>query len=230
MSPRGSAATRLIVYGTDTGVGKTVVTAALAAAAGVAGHAVRVLKPAQTGAASDDDAATVDALAGVGVARTGWRLQAPLAPAVAARLEGRALEPRQLMAWVRRESLRSGLTLVETAGGVAVELVEGFDMAALGARLRYPGLVVCRPGLGTLNHTVLSVEHLRAAQAPIAGLVVSGMPAEPGPAESTNLAELSRLTRLPLIAVLPRLRLRPGRAFTAAAVAAFGPLVGGTMS
>jgi hypothetical protein len=56
------------------------------------------------------------------------------------------------------------------------------------------------------------------------------MPDRPGEAESTNLAELSRLTGLPLVAVLPRLRVRPGTAFREAAVAAFGPLVGGTMS
>jgi dethiobiotin synthetase len=193
-----------MVYGTGTAVGKTVVTAALAAVALEQGVVTRVLKPVQTGAGDDDDAATVDALVGAAISRTGWRLSQPLAPAVAARLEGRRLQPDRIVAWVRRH-VGAGPTLVETAGGSAVEIVEGYDMAALGADLGYPGIVVCRPGLGTLNHTLLTVEHLRRRRAGMWGLVVNGMPRAPGVAELTNLEELPRLTGLPVLAVLPHM-------------------------
>lgn len=216
----------IVVYGTDTGVGKTVVTAALASLALTAGGTIRVLKPVQTGAGADDDGATVDSLVGKRVSRTGWRLKHPLAPAVAARLQRRRLDPDRILAWIARTGARARLVLVETAGGVAVELVPGYDMARLGAALGFSGVVVCRPGLGTLNHTVLTVEHLRRARARVDGLVVSGMPLRPGIAETTNLEELPRLTGLPVLGVLPRLPLDSdnGRErFGVRARAALGP-------
>jgi dethiobiotin synthetase len=197
----------VVVYGTDTGVGKTVVTAALASLALADGVAVRVLKPVQTGAGDDDDGATIDNLVGRGVSRTGWRLKHPLAPVVAARLERRRLDPDRIVAWIARTGARARLVLVETAGGVAVEIAPGYDMARLGAALGFAGVVVSRPGLGTLNHTVLTVEHLRRARARVDGLVVSGMPSRPGIIETTNLEELPRLTGLPVLGVLPRLPL-----------------------
>jgi dethiobiotin synthetase len=85
-------------------------------------------------------------------------------------------------------------------------------MAALAAGLGYPALLVCRPGLGTLNHTLLSVNHLRARGVEVLGLVISGAAANPGLAERTNRSELPRLTGVPLLAVVPRLRLGRGRA------------------
>ncbi|MEA2645894.1 MAG: dethiobiotin synthetase [Chloroflexota bacterium] len=217
--------TGIMVYGTDTGVGKTVVTAGLVAAALDAGLTVRALKPVQTGAAEDDDGAEVNRLAGAEVARTGWRLRDPLAPAVAARREGRRLSPKAVVAWVERAAAEADVALVETAGGVAVEITRGWDMAALGAALGYPALLVCRPGLGTLNHTLLSVEHLRAAGVVVVGLVVSGAVPAPGLAEATNLAELPRLTRTPLVAVVPLVRLRGHAARAALADALHDALI-----
>jgi len=199
-----------VIYGTDTGVGKTVVIAVLAAAALAEGKSVRVLKPIQTGADADDDAAEVNRLVGAEVAISGWRLQAPVAPAVAARLEHRRLEPREILAWIEENSAGRDRLLVETAGGVAVEIVEGYDMARLAADLGYPALVVCRPGLGTLNHTVLSVEHLRRAGVEVAGLVVCGEFNPEDLSHTTNPAELERLTGVGILARVPWLDLEPG--------------------
>lgn len=142
------------IYGTDTGVGKTVVAAAMARAALDSGLSVRVLKPVQTGSGEDDDATEVDRLCGARVARTGWRLTAPLAPSVAARMEDVRLKPAEIVEWTLAESVGADIVIVETAGGSAVQLDGEYDMAELAADLGYPVVVACRPGLGTLNHTL----------------------------------------------------------------------------
>lgn len=240
---------RIAVLGTDTGVGKTVVTAALAALALAAGRPVRVLKPVQTGAGEDDDAREVDRLVGPAISRTGWRLDAPLAPVVAARLEGVRLEPSAVVAWIAANAADGSgaedppgeappgaiataaaanppLTLIETAGGCAVEIAEGFDMAALARRCWASGVLVCRPGLGTLNHTVLSVEHLRRAGVDVLGLVINGFPADPGQSELTNPAEMERLTGLRVLGALPRASLE-AETLGALARSALAPGLGG---
>jgi dethiobiotin synthetase len=191
------------ICGTDTGVGKTIVTAAIARAALSAGLSVRVLKPVQTGATEDDDAAEIDRLCRAKVARTGWRLAAPLAPSVAARLEDLQLEPAEMLDWIKVESAAAAVVVVETAGGCAVEITDGYDMAHLAADIGFPVVIACRPGLGTLNHTVLTAEHLWRRKASVLGLAVSGYPEVPGLAERTNLRELPRITGLPIVGVIP---------------------------
>ena len=217
----------LAVVGTDTAVGKTIVTAAIAASFLAAGMKVRVLKPVQTGFPHDDDAAEVNRRVGATVARRGVSLRGALGPVVAGRLEGRPIVASEVEAWVRESVLDDGLTLLETAGGVAVELSPGYDMAALVAAVTATAVLVCRPSLGTLNHTVLSLRHLRQAGVQVAGLVISGFPAEPGAAELTNPAELERLTGLDLIGVIPLLADMSPPAFALAARRGLGPALGG---
>ena len=195
----------LTICGTDTGVGKTVVTASIARAALDAGLSVRVLKPVQTGSGEDDDAAEVDRLCGAKIAVTGWRLNAALAPSVAARMEGMRLNPRDIGEWTRDNSVGADVVVVETAGGAAVQLDGDYDMARLAADLGHDVTIVCRAGLGTLNHTLLTANHLRQRGASVLGLVVSGYPDRPGLAERTNLDELPRVTGLPVIGVIPLL-------------------------
>lgn len=194
------------IYGTDTGVGKTVVAAAMARAALDSGLSVRVLKPVQTGSGEDDDATEVDRLCGARVARTGWRLTAPLAPSVAARMEDVRLKPAEIVEWTLAESVGADIVIVETAGGSAVQLDGEYDMAELAADLGYPVVVACRPGLGTLNHTLLTAHHLPHTGASLLGLVVAGYPDSPGLAERTNRLELPRITGLPFLGVIPMLR------------------------
>lgn len=217
----------LAVVGTDTAVGKTMVTAAIAACAQASGTPVRVLKPVQTGFPPDDDAAAVDRLVGAPVARRGRSLEAALGPAVAARLQGTTIAPGEVEAFVSSNRLEQGLTLIEAAGGVAVEIAGGYDTAALVAVTRAEAVLVCRPSLGTLNHTVLSVRHLRAADAVVLGLVISAFPREPGLSDLTNPAELERLTGLRLLGVLPQLPALPPGEFAAAAMRALAPTLGG---
>lgn len=194
----------LIVTGTDTGVGKTVSTAALACAARLARRDVAVCKPVQTGTADgDDDLGEVRRLAGVTALHGGWRYPEPLAPEAAAARAGLPLPTRgELVTAVRSVDAPERMTLVEGAGGLLVRLgADSVTLRDLAADLSAPVLVVVSSGLGTLNHTELTLESLAGQGIPCAGLVIGAWPAQPGPAEEGNLTELARLA--PLRAVLP---------------------------
>jgi dethiobiotin synthetase len=194
----------LVVTGTDTGVGKTVATAALACHARLAGIDVAVCKPVQTGSADgDDDLADVARLSGVAELHWFARFPEPLAPVVAATRAGMALPKREtLTAWLRDLDAPKRLTLVEGAGGLLVELGRGgVTLRDLASDLAAPVLVVVAPELGTLNHTALTLEALGSQGIPCAGLVIGAWPSEPGVAELGNRDALGGLA--PLRAVLP---------------------------
>ncbi|OBB95544.1 dethiobiotin synthase [Mycobacterium sp. 852002-40037_SCH5390672] len=188
--------TVLVVTGTDTGVGKTVVTAALACHARQAGIEVAVCKPVQTGTdAGDDDLAEVARLSGVTELAGFARYPRPLAPVAAAEAAATPLPSReQLLALIGELDRPGRLTLVEGAGGLLVELgehgVTARDLAeALGAAV----LVVVSPALGTLNHTALTLESIAARNLSCAGLVIGSWPRHPGVVETTNRSALGRL-------------------------------------
>ncbi len=191
----------LVITGTDTGVGKTVATAALACAARITGVDVAVCKPVQTGSPRDDDLADVARLSGVNALYGTWRYPEPLAPAAAAARAGMALPTREeLVGSVA--SVDAKLTLVEGAGGLLVELGEGgVTLRDLAHDLAAPVLIVVSPGLGTLNHTALTLEALAVEGISCAGLVIGAWPRDPGVAEEGNREALGRLA--PVRAVLP---------------------------
>jgi dethiobiotin synthetase len=194
----------LVVTGTDTGVGKTVATAALACHARVAGIDVAVCKPVQTGLADgDDDLADIGQLAGVTELHSLARLPEPLAPAAAAARAGVLLpEGDELGSMVSDVDRQGQLTLVEGAGGLLVEIgAGGTTLRDLAADLGAPVLVVVRAGLGTLNHTALTLEALAAQNVWCAGLVIGAWPGEPGIVEAGNRDALEALA--PVRAVLP---------------------------
>ena len=165
----------LVVTGTDTGVGKTVATAALACHARLAGIDVAVCKPVQTGSADgDDDLGEVGRLSGVTELHGFARFPEPLAPVAAATRAGMALPTlADLTAWVRDVDAPERLTLVEGAGGLLVELGQGgVTLRDLASDLAAPVLVVVAPGLGTLNHTALTLEALALQDISCAGLII----------------------------------------------------------
>jgi dethiobiotin synthetase len=213
-------------------VGKTVVTAALAALALARGDRVAVLKPAQTGVAPDEPGDLAD-IARLAPGATGCELARypdPLAPATAARRAGRpAVTPQQAAAVARQLADRHDLVLVEGAGGLLVRLDDaGGTLADLAALLAAPVLVVAHAGLGTLNHTALTVEALRGRALTCAGVVIGGWPTEPDLAARCNLADLPTITGVPLLGALPMGagRLEPA-AFAAVAYHNLGPELGG---
>jgi dethiobiotin synthetase len=197
-----------LVSGTDTGVGKTVATAALACAARLAGIDVAVCKPVQTGAysehgAGDDDLAEVRRLSGVTALHGSWRYPEPLAPVAAARRAGLPLPTLgDLVDAVRTVDAPERLTLVEGAGGLLVHIgAGGATLRDLAVALSAPVLVVVKAGLGTLNHTALTLEALARDGVSCAGVVIGAWPARPGVAETDNRESLSGLA--PVRAVLP---------------------------
>jgi dethiobiotin synthetase len=176
----------VLVTGTDTGVGKTVAAAALAARLMRLGRTVDVLKLAQTG--DDDDAAEITRLSGA-PARALASYPDPLAPFAAARRSGLPLLPLAEAADAARAST-ADTVLLEGAGGLLVQLGEqGWTARDLAAELGCPAVVVVRAGLGTLNHTALTLEAL-AAEDIDAAVLIGAWPRRPGLAEHENLNDL----------------------------------------
>jgi dethiobiotin synthase len=202
----------ILVTGTDTGVGKTITTAALAAVLDGTGRSVAVYKPCQSGAADgDSDAGEVVRLAAVPT-ETGIVLQEPLAPVAAAAVEGVPLPGLDVHAERIRVLAEShDHVLVEGAGGLLVELdSDGGTLAALGSILAAAFILVVRPDLGTLNHTALTLEALAARDLQVLGMVIGSWPSAPGLVHHSNRGVLGSL-QVPLLGVVPELasELRP---------------------
>ncbi|MBB5083404.1 dethiobiotin synthase [Nonomuraea endophytica] len=221
----------VVVTGTDTGVGMTVVTAAVAALARRRGADVAVVKPAQTGVKPGEpaDLDEVIRLSGVTTTFEFARYPDPLSPAAAARASG--LPPVSLpevAVRVRELAESNQLVLVEGVGGLLVRFDEdGTTLADLARLLTAQVLVVAGPGLGTLNHTALTLEALAHRGLDLAGLVIGAWPDEPDLADRLNVADLEMLSARPLAGALP-VNAADHPDFTALAHAALGPALGGT--
>ncbi|MGL4172908.1 MAG: dethiobiotin synthase [Actinomycetota bacterium] len=207
-----SPAQVVLVTGTSTEVGKTIVTAALAARATAAGQRVAIVKPAQTGlpVGVPGDARIAGMLAGVSDVHEYVRLPDPLAPRAAARLSGLHL-PSLLDAAVKLKKLAAqrDLVVVEGSGGLLVQLDdEGRALTDLVPLLHEQGcavttVVVVDAGLGTLNHTALTVEALRHRRVPIHGLVIGRWPQQPTLVNQCNLDDLPQITGAKLLGRIP---------------------------
>lgn len=191
---RRSRVPRMIrfVTGTDTGVGKTVASAVLAARARTQGMGVRYVKPVQTGLPDGAPGGDADFVAGVaGVeAEELFRFGEPLAPAVAAERAGVPIDFDGLVEATRARAAGCDLLLVEGAGGLLAPLAGERTMADLAAALPADLVVVTRPGLGTLNHTSLTLEAAARRGLVVDSLVVGSWPSDPGVTELTNLERL----------------------------------------
>jgi dethiobiotin synthase len=182
------------VTGSDTGVGKTVVSAALM-------HHLRprvaklcYWKPFQTGFPPDDDTAIVRELGNCSddeIAQSGIRLHAPLAPLFAARLEAKTVTIDDALRFLNVNS--DEFFVVEGAGGLLVPINENEMMTDLISRLGMPTVVAVRSELGTINHTLLTLEALRKREIPIAGVVMVG---EPSPDNQEAIEKFGKVTVL----------------------------------
>jgi dethiobiotin synthetase len=202
----------LFITGTDTSVGKTFVTAAVLRLLLQHGRRVGVCKPVATGARRQgnrlvaEDSAILAAAAGHSseVERvTPYVFAEPAAPPVAARLQGAALRLDELVRAVHNAARGVDAVLVEGVGGLLCPLTDRETVADLITALDMPTIVVARRSLGTLNHTLLTVEVARGRGLKLAGVVVSETAALQGLAEETNVAELQRRLSVPVLAVVP---------------------------
>lgn len=201
----------LFVTGTDTGVGKTIVTAALAAALHARGMRVGVMKPAESGCLLEHgqlqpaDALFLRTAAGCTAPLeliNPYTFEQPLTPALAAEQAGITIDIEHICACYARLAADHDLVLVEGAGGLLAPLTAHLSMHDLATRLQLPILIVARNILGVINHTALTVMVARLTL-PVVGIVLNDLNPPAHPAEQTNAAALERWGRAPLLGRLP---------------------------
>ncbi|OZM70503.1 dethiobiotin synthase [Amycolatopsis antarctica] len=222
----------LVISGTGTGVGKTVVTAGIAALARGQGQSVAVLKPAQTGVGPDEpgDLADVVRLAGPVTVRELRRYPDPLSPEAAARRAGTAgLAPAEAARAVTELAAAHDLVLVEGAGGLLVRFdPAGSTLADIAWSVGAPLLVVAEAGLGTLNATALTAEVATARGLDVVGVVIGAWPDAPDLAALSNVADLPVAAGAPLLgAMADGAGALPPDDFLAAAAHGLSPWFGG---
>ncbi len=197
----------LFVTGTGTGVGKTALSAALLAAMGAAGERVRAHKPVVTGL---DDRSEIRWAGGPG----GWppdhellasvagmspeevaplRFGPAVSPHLAARLAGEEIDPAELIVRARAAAAGESPLIVEGVGGLLVPLTEGFTVRDLAVALGLPVLIAASPGLGTINHTLLTLEAARAVGLEVRAVVLTPWPETPAELERSNRDTIARL-------------------------------------
>jgi dethiobiotin synthase len=192
----------IFVTGTDTGVGKTVAASALMHRYRGVGP-LRYWKPIQTGIEIDDDTATVRRLGACcddEIFDQGVRLQKPVSPHLAAHRAGRRIDLAELRGLVGNDE--DATWIVEGAGGVLVPINESQTMADWIAYLALPVLVVARSGLGTINHTLLTLEALQARRLRVAGVMMAGKPNADNRAAIEQRGNTQVVAEIPLLAPL----------------------------
>jgi dethiobiotin synthetase len=204
----------IMVTGTDTGVGKTVIAGALAASLRARGIDCGVMKPIQTGALTTPEGrVSVDArflALAAGVSDPADTvcpvlLDAPAAPSVAAAEAGQEIHILPILDAFDALATRHELMIVEGAGGLAVPIVGKYLLAELVLELELPLLIVARAALGTINHTLLTIHFARHHGLKILGVIINDYPAEPDLAERTAPALIERLSGIPILALVPRI-------------------------
>jgi dethiobiotin synthetase len=199
----------LFVTGTDTGVGKTVVAGAIAAALRASGTRVAAFKPVVTGLDEPPDEWPPDheLLARAAGGRQApdqvapYRFGPPLSPHYAAELAGETIDPARLVAKAR--AARDGPLIAEGVGGLLVPITPGYLVRDLAIDLGLPLVIAARTGLGTINHTLLTIEAARAAGLSVAGVVMTPWPDTPEPIEVSNRATVERLGGAPVSGLPP---------------------------
>ncbi len=200
----------IFVTGTGTGVGKSVVAAAICAALTARGRRVAAFKPAVTGLdepgdwPADHELLALAASAGQAPEDVApYRFGPPASPHLAAELAGATIDPQRVESAARAAATGADALVVEGVGGVQVPLTADYLVRDLAASLELPLLIVGHTGLGTINHTLLTVEAARAAGLDMAAVVLTPWPSEPSAVERSNRETIERLARVPVWALPP---------------------------
>jgi dethiobiotin synthetase len=203
----------VFITGTDTGVGKTYVAAGIAVALKQRGVNIGVMKPAETGCGMRAGRLVPrDALRLMKAAHVRdplslvnpCRFRKPLAPSVAAELERKKIDPKKIIKAYHALSKRHDFMIVEGAGGIMVPLTRRYLYLDLAYELGLPVIVVARPGLGTINHTLLTLSALKERGITISGIVINyARNRKPGPAEKTSPAMIEKISGVPIAGIIP---------------------------
>jgi dethiobiotin synthetase len=202
----------IFVTGTDTDVGKSIVAAVIARLAVTSGLRTGVMKPVTSGCTlrdgvrSSDDAELLAYGAGIETLppqATPYLLTAPLAPSVAAAKEGVRIDLEQIATDYETLAREHDFMVVEGAGGLMAPLAGGLLVADLILRLGLSVIVVARPGLGTVNHTLLTCLAARQMGITVTGVIISGFPEDPDEAEESAPHLIGSLSGAPLLGVFP---------------------------
>ncbi len=211
------------VTGTDTGVGKTVLAAAITAGLRARGVGVAALKPVITGLDETTDPdwpPDHQLLANVsGTPADMVALECygpPVSPHLAAELARRAIDPRALVSRIEAAASGHEVVVVEGVGGLLVPLTPWYDVRDLARSLRLPLVIAARPGLGTINHTLLTLAAARAAGLEVLAVVLTPWPEDPGEIEGSNLMTIAALGAV-AVGVLPQIERPEPRQLVAAA-------------
>ncbi|KTE17050.1 dethiobiotin synthase [Sphingopyxis sp. H115] len=179
--------TRFVVTGTDTGIGKTIFSAGLAQATGTP-----YWKPIQSGLEDETDSEVIARLAGVSIRPEAYRLVTPASPHIAAEIDGVNIDTKTL-------TPPPGDLIVEGAGGALVPVTRTTLYADLFARWQIPVIVCARTALGTINHSLLTIEALKSRGVPLHGVAFLGDAVEDSEAIIAKLGGVRRLGRLPIV-------------------------------
>ena len=197
----------VFVTGTDTGVGKSVLAAAICAALVARGQQVAAFKPVVTGLDEDpaegwprDHVLLASAAGGRQAADevTPYTFGPPVSPHYAAQLAGRPIEPARILEAAEAAMKGAGVLVCEGVGGLLAPITSGYSVRDLAGDLGLPTVVAARTGLGTISHSLLTVEAARAAGLSVAAIVMSPWPERPRPVEESNRMTIERLAAVPV--------------------------------
>lgn len=206
----------VFIAGTDTGVGKTVVAGALASAMKEEGYKVGVMKPIETGCRREgkrlipSDAIFLKEAVGSKDSLNlinPYRFEKPLAPSVAADLDGVRIDMTRILRAYNTLKERHEIIIIEGAGGILVPVYKDYLFSDLIRDMGMPIIVVARPGLGTINHTLLTVRCARGYGIPVMGIIINhNSNKETDLSVKTNPLVIERLSNVPLLGVFPFIR------------------------
>jgi dethiobiotin synthetase len=201
----------LFVTGTDTEVGKTIVAAAVCAALAARGERVAAFKPVVTGLDEEPGEWPRDHEMLAGAASAGQRpddvapftFGPPVSPHYAAELAGASIEPRELVDAARAAGGDADALICEGVGGLLVPLTPGYLVRDMAVDLDLPVAIAARPGLGTINHTLMTIEAARAVGLDVAVVVITPWPPMPGGVERSNMATIESLGSVRVLGLAP---------------------------
>ncbi|HWO97092.1 MAG TPA: dethiobiotin synthase [Bacillus sp. (in: firmicutes)] len=200
------------VTGTDTDVGKTIISSGLAAVLKEEKIDVGVFKPLLSGIAREDPASDTSLLKQLSQTSlsyeeiTPFAFKEPLAPYMAGKLEGKIVRIEEILSHWEKIREKHEFFIVEGAGGISVPLGERFLVSDLIKALQLPIVIVARPNLGTFNHTFLTIQYAKSLGLSIAGIVINGINDHPELAEKTNPGLMETFCNVPILGITPKLK------------------------